>query len=76
MENIIEQINKEELIKAGVHFGHPTSKLNPKFKEFTNTTAKKWYTSVLRWYSVVRNVVGTRRTTFLQYVANISQSHQ
>ena len=37
MENIIEQINKEELIKAGVHFGHPTSKWNPKFKDFILT---------------------------------------
>ena len=28
------QINKEDLIKAGAHFGHPVSKWNPNYKQF------------------------------------------
>ena len=35
--NIIKQINKEDLISAGAHFGHPVSKWNPKFKQFIVT---------------------------------------
>ncbi len=27
-------ISKEELIKAGSHYGHPASKWNPNFKDF------------------------------------------
>lgn len=27
-------LSVEELIKAGVHFGHPTSRWNPEFKPF------------------------------------------
>ena len=30
--NNMEQMNIEELIKSGAHFGHPVSKWNPKFK--------------------------------------------
>ena len=30
----LHQINKEDLINAGAHFGHPVRKWNPKFKQF------------------------------------------
>jgi len=33
----INQINKDDLIKAGAHFGHPVRKWNPNFKQFIVT---------------------------------------
>ena len=30
----MKQLNIEDLLKSGAHFGHPVSKWNPKFKPF------------------------------------------
>lgn len=37
----MDQLTKEILIESGVHFGHPTQKWNPGFKDYI-AGQKKW----------------------------------
>ena len=30
----MEELSKQDLIESGVHFGHPTQKWNPEFKQY------------------------------------------